>query len=370
MYKELSMERGQAESDDVRKRTSLQTSIPGGKHYRTFTSLDWQKGAHLIVTDTPRQPAQRIWSTSARGIAITELARVSLQKSTVINTERTYRIVKAAVMNSAKLYSSASEMQHRDAAEAISRHVGAMTWLDDGAETVLDVGCGSGEVTRRLLLPVLPATGRIVAVDASEAMIRFASVRHRHPRLSFRTMDILDPHLKETFPHGFRKVFSFFCLHWVREQRIAMKNIHDLLMPEGEALLVFLASSPIFDVYEHMASSPKWSKYTKDYENYISPYHHSKTPTQDLKNVMIDVGFQVLNCETRDRVFVFNEFQQLKDAVKAVNPFLDRVPRDMHEEYLSDFLLESKKLKTKVQVNNGKLSAKYQLFEVLVKRVK
>ncbi|XP_071453967.1 juvenile hormone acid O-methyltransferase [Hetaerina americana] len=273
-------------------------------------------------------------------------------------------------MNRAKLYSSASEMQHRDAAEALSRHVGSMTWLDDGSESVLDVGCGSGEVTRRLLLPVVPATGRVVAVDASESMIRFASVRHRHPRLCFRAIDILDPDMRGKFPLGFRKVFSFFCLHWVREQRIAMKNIYDLLVPGGEALLVFLASSPIFDVYQQMAAVSRWSKYTKDYENYISPYHHSKTPSQDLKTLLSDVGFHVAYCETRERIFVFDGLPQLKDAIKAVNPFLDRVPKDMHEDYLSDFLHESKKLKAKVQISNGKLSTKYELFEVLVKRVK
>ncbi len=49
-----------------------------------------------------------------------------------------------------------------------------------GDETVLDAGCGSGRVTR-LLLERLPR-GRVIAVDASPAMVARARERARRPR--------------------------------------------------------------------------------------------------------------------------------------------------------------------------------------------
>lgn len=40
-----------------------------------------------------------------------------------------------------------------------------------------------------------------------------------------------------------------------------MKNIYSILKDGGETLLIFLASSPIYTLYEMLASSPKWAQY-------------------------------------------------------------------------------------------------------------
>lgn len=42
-----------------------------------------------------------------------------------------------------------------------------------------------------------------------------------------------------------------------------MEHMYDILKPGGEILLVFLASNPIFTMYERMAERTEWAEYMK-----------------------------------------------------------------------------------------------------------
>lgn len=120
-------------------------------------------------------------------------------------------------MHKAHLYATANALQRRDAAAALARYREHMTWSEECE--VLDVGCGSGDVTSKLLLPSLRRWRRLVAVDVSPAMVRFAAERHQHQNLHFCCFDIAsNTRPRAIFPRGFHKIFSFYCLHWVCEQ--------------------------------------------------------------------------------------------------------------------------------------------------------
>jgi trans-aconitate 2-methyltransferase len=95
-----------------------------------------------------------------------------------------------------------------------------------GDETVLDAGCGTGNVTR-LLLERLPR-GRVIAVDAAPSMVEQA--RALLPGGSdVREADLLELDLGEQVD----AVLSTATFHWVPDHDLLFSNLHDALKPGG-----------------------------------------------------------------------------------------------------------------------------------------
>lgn len=66
-------------------------------------------------------------------------------------------------MENAKLYTSANGMQKKDAKEILTEFRDKIKWRQGGR--VLDVGCGSGEVTTEIILPQLPKGKKIILLQ-------------------------------------------------------------------------------------------------------------------------------------------------------------------------------------------------------------
>ncbi|KAL1472350.1 hypothetical protein MTO96_039396 [Rhipicephalus appendiculatus] len=106
----------------------------------------------------------------------------------------------------------------------------------------LDLGCGTGDFTCQWLLPRCPPRARIVAVDSSQEMLSYARQMFSHPRIEYDHLDISGDVDKFIDKYGtFDRIYSFFCLNWVRDQDQAMKNVSSLLSSGGECVLVFPA---------------------------------------------------------------------------------------------------------------------------------
>ncbi|XP_049961979.1 juvenile hormone acid O-methyltransferase-like [Schistocerca serialis cubense] len=129
-------------------------------------------------------------------------------------------------MNDADLYAESSSLQQQFVNKVLRELWPALDWRCEQG-TVLDVGCGAGDVTTYELLPRLPPGVSVHAVDISPAMVAKAADRFSGPRLCFRQLDIGTPHIEETDVWRLGplpKVFSFFCLHWVQDQRIPQQQ--------------------------------------------------------------------------------------------------------------------------------------------------
>jgi hypothetical protein len=59
-------------------------------------------------------------------------------------------------------------------------------------------------------------------------------------------------------------------------------------------------------------------------------------------------------------------------ATKAVDPFLDRIPRELHEQYLTDFWTESvetEAVETKKNSDDGVIFFKYRLIVAFARKI-
>ncbi|ALC40009.1 jhamt [Drosophila busckii] len=244
-------------------------------------------------------------------------------------------------MNQASLYQRANQVQRHDAKLILDEYANILQWRADGQDTLLDVGSGSGNVLMDFVHPLLPKDySQLVGTDISSKMVGYANkCYHLYERTKFRVLDIGCQQLPAELQGRFDHVTSFYCLHWVQNLRVALGNIYELLRPEGgDCLLVFLASNPVYEVYKRLHSNPKWSSYMQDVDQYISPLHYSADPVEKFCQLISDAGFTYHNVELRSEVFVYEGVRTLKDNVKAICPFLERIPSEMHEEFLNDFV--------------------------------
>lgn len=103
----------------------------------------------------------------------------------------------------------------------------------EGGETVLDAGCGTGQVTATLL-ERLPR-GRVVALDGSRRMLdaareRFAGER----RVAFVHADLAEP---LPLPQPVDAIVSTSTFHWVRDHDALFRRLAAVLRPGGQLVV-------------------------------------------------------------------------------------------------------------------------------------
>lgn len=214
---------------------------------------------------------------------------------------------------------------------------------------VLDIGCGPGDIARKVLAPRLPAGSRLVACDISPEMLDFCRQHNALPgAITYELLDVVEPRLEDTAvwrlaPFG--KVFCLLLLHWVPDYRLAVKNIHKLLVPGGEAVFTVIANMVFNTAYEEMAKEPRWTQYMQDVEKFISPYQHSEDPVDEFSCLLESEGFQVLRCDLSPQKLFFPTAEERREFEKSVCAFLNRIPEEQKDDFLDDWMQRSEKLK-------------------------
>lgn len=130
-------------------------------------------------------------------------------------------------MNQASLYSRANELQRHDAQQILSEYSSMFSWRQDGQDTLLDIGTGSGDVLMELIYPLMPDSFKyLIGCDISPKMINHAQQSYKSDqKCHFRVLDIskeVPPNREQTgsgYAGKFDHITSFYCLHWIRNQR-------------------------------------------------------------------------------------------------------------------------------------------------------
>ena len=148
--------------------------------------------------------------------------------------------------------------------ETIARlnELGEQLSLTPGLD-LLEVGCGTGQVTGWLAAQVAP--GRVVAIDFSEAMLLQA--RAKRIDADFRHRDVCSDPLP---PRSFDVVLCFHSFPHFRDQEAAVKNLVSALRPGGRLLVLHLASIAAINSFhdgvggevagDHLPNEQEWRR--------------------------------------------------------------------------------------------------------------
>ena len=190
-----------------------------------------------------------------------------------------------------------------------------------GAETILDLGCGDGVLTK--LLADLVPKGKVLGIDASMGMIETAKELEGH-NLSFAFQDINEM----GFSNEFDLIFSNAALHWVKDHKRLLHSCYMALKPGGAVRFNFAGDgncSNFFEVIRQVIDNPTYSEH---FENFEWPWYMPKI--SDYKKLVKENKFRESRCweENADRYFKTKE-----DMVKWIDqpsivPLLKFLPEE------------------------------------------
>jgi trans-aconitate 2-methyltransferase len=165
-----------------------------------------------------------------------------------------------------------------------------------GDETVLDAGCGSGDVTEALV-DRLPR-GRVIGVDASPTMVAAARKRlagaGKDARARFEVADLLDLDLDAPVD----AVLSTATFHWIGDHDRLFSRLHGALRPRGRLVAQCGGSGNIAEVVAAVGAVAAQSAFSADLQGF-EPWNFA-TP-EETEQRLRAAGFAEARCWLEDR---------------------------------------------------------------------
>ncbi|XP_011878406.1 PREDICTED: NADH dehydrogenase [ubiquinone] 1 alpha subcomplex assembly factor 5-like [Vollenhovia emeryi] len=221
-------------------------------------------------------------------------------------------------------------------------------YLQNISGTCMDIGCGPGDITNDIILPIVGRDAIVIGTDISKNMIEYARRTYTiKERLEFEVLDIQTKALPTKYVSKFDFIFSFHTLHWCIDIRQAFENIYRMLRPNGNMLILFVSSHEIFDILENLAEDVRFAPYINDVSKYTFPFQKSINPRKELKGLLQELGFTVNHCSHRDTYYTDETPKRFLSSILAFLDFIDDMPCNLQEEFKNEF----ERIHTETQIN-------------------
>ncbi len=222
-------------------------------------------------------------------------------------------------------YDVVSDPQFSWGMEVLERHDLA------GDEVVLDAGCGSGRVTSELLKRI--PDGRLLAVDASEAMI--AKARDRlGGEVEYMVADLSTLELGEQVD----VIFSTATFHWILDHDQLFRRLRAVLRPGGRLIAQCGGEG---NVAEHaktiaaVAARPEFAKHLSQMTgmwNFAAP--------EVTEGRLRDAGFSEVSCWLEPKPVQPERPLEFTSTV-TLGPLLAQLPAEERHSFAQAVLDES-----------------------------
>jgi trans-aconitate 2-methyltransferase len=201
-------------------------------------------------------------------------------------------------------------------------------------EHVLDIGCGDGKVTAEIA-GLLPG-GRVVGIDSSAEMIRFARLEFpvvRCPNLRLEVMDARDLR----FDAEFDAVFSNAALHWInRDHRAVLAGIARALRPGGRVLLQMGGrgnAADVLEVLEQILPAEPWRNFFPEGMDF--PYGFFSP--EEYEPWLFEAGLIVKRVELIPKDMVHANREALAGWIRTTwLPYTEHVPADLRAAFIQE----------------------------------
>ncbi len=223
-------------------------------------------------------------------------------------------------------YSKNSSTQLKHAQELICQHTFS------GNENILDIGCGDGKITSALSRYV--PHGKILGIDKSEEMIRFAKSRYAHQEFSNLDFDVLSAQNIDQ-ANQFDLVVSFSCLHFIKadEQLQVLKNVKRALKPGGKLIFMLYRKCPTqWSAINIVAGSDRWKRY---FEDFIPDFHEYLPEHYQALLDQAGLGHFRATFTPVENITYANQ-AMVSRFIKGWLPHVLILPQDMQDEFVNE----------------------------------
>jgi len=227
---------------------------------------------------------------------------------------------------------------------------GILSWLEPKAnERILDVGCGSGQLTSQ----IKEKAAWVVGMDSSPEMI--ADARSKYPSVAFEVGNASD----FEFNQQFDAIFSNAVLHWVTDYEGAVTCMYRNLKPGGRLVAEFGGKGNVQNIVGTLRKVLAKYGYHEQAEKQLWYY----PSIGEYATVLEKAGFRVTRAEHFDRP------TELADADTGIIDWLSMFAKQFFDG-VSD--ADAKAIKAEVQetlkpvsFTDGKWYADYKRIRVM-----
>lgn len=221
-----------------------------------------------------------------------------------------------------------ADAYHRVSHPQVATAVAVLDRLDlRGDEKVLDAGCGSGRVTRKLL-ERLPR-GRVIAVDASAEMIARAQLELGGERADVRRCDLAELELKPG--EQVDAVFSNATFHWVPDHEALFARLAAALRAGGRLSADCGGEGNVAAVHERALQAAADAGLAERFAGWPRPWNFAGPEETEAR--MRAAGFEDIRCWLQPRPIVPDEPRAYLETL-CLGPHLERLDPSDHERFM------------------------------------
>ena len=218
---------------------------------------------------------------------------------------------------------------------------------------VLDVGCGDGSYTTRIVKNV--PKGTVLGIDRSANMLRLAQKKMTdYPNFSVQQADVLAMNFDEQFD----AVVSFWCLQWCPDHAKAYKKIYDSLKEGGTVFTVIpTGDDPLMTSYYTVKASGQFPSL----DNFIPPIDYKQVA--ELPHILKTLPFKKMEITTPKQSILLPSLDVFRRFVNGLAFFYDQVP-DEEIDAINEALVRAYDLECQANYN-GEYRFNFSVYLVI-----